>query len=153
MQPRTSLGAKLRFAVLERDKFTCRYCGRKAPDVVLHVEHITSVHSGGTNSLNNLIASCSDCNLGKGKQSLDNATSIELAAPASWTMTLRDAVKISGLSAPFLSRAIKAGKLPAIKVGRAGQRKYYKIRREQLEKFILDCEAACVLEGTQQVAV
>ncbi|MFI5038151.1 MAG: HNH endonuclease, partial [Solirubrobacterales bacterium] len=39
---RDPLPAQLRFRVLERDGFRCRYCGRTAsePGVVLHVDHV-----------------------------------------------------------------------------------------------------------------
>ncbi len=57
---------KKRFEILERDKFTCRYCGKKAPDVVLEVDHIIPVSKGGTNAKTNLITSCRKCNQGKG---------------------------------------------------------------------------------------
>lgn len=40
---REPVGKKLRFEVFKRDKFTCQYCGAKAPDVVLHVDHIQAV--------------------------------------------------------------------------------------------------------------
>lgn len=56
----------LRFDVLARDEYTCRYCGRKAPDVVLHVDHIVPVARGGTNEPANLVTACRDCNEGKG---------------------------------------------------------------------------------------
>lgn len=56
---------KVRFEVLKRDKFTCRYCGAKAPDVVLHVDHIQPRSKGGTNDLMNLVTACKDCNNGK----------------------------------------------------------------------------------------
>lgn len=56
---------KLRFEVLNRDNFTCRYCGRKAPEVILHIDHITPKSEGGTNALENLATACEECNLGK----------------------------------------------------------------------------------------
>ncbi len=56
---------KMRFDVLHRDKFTCRYCGRSAPDVILQVDHIFPKSKGGSNTLENLITSCVDCNIGK----------------------------------------------------------------------------------------
>ena len=39
---RAPISAKLRFSVLMRDGFRCRYCGRTAsePEVVLHVDHV-----------------------------------------------------------------------------------------------------------------
>lgn len=72
---RKSLGKKLRFEVFKRDSFTCQYCGKKAPDVILHVDHIEPVADGGTNEIVNLITACVDCNLGKGRRPLsDDAT-------------------------------------------------------------------------------
>lgn len=56
---------KLRWQVLRRDNFTCQYCGQKAPDVPLEVDHKVELCDGGTNSLNNLITSCWSCNRGK----------------------------------------------------------------------------------------
>ncbi len=38
---------KVRFEVLARDKFTCQYCGRKAPDVVLEIDHFYPRSKGG----------------------------------------------------------------------------------------------------------
>lgn len=36
MAKRKTVSNELRFEVFKRDKFTCQYCGRKAPDVVLN---------------------------------------------------------------------------------------------------------------------
>lgn len=65
MAERKNLSKKIRFEVFKRDKFTCQYCGRMAPDVVLEVDHINPVSKGGKNDLLNLITSCQDCNRGK----------------------------------------------------------------------------------------
>lgn len=70
MAERKAIGKKMRFEVFKRDKFTCQYCGRKAPDVVLEVDHIKPVAEGGKNTILNLITSCRDCNRGKGKARL-----------------------------------------------------------------------------------
>lgn len=67
---RKPLSKKIRFAVFKRDKFTCQYCGRMSPDVILEVDHITPVSQGGDDSILNLITSCRDCNRGKGKERL-----------------------------------------------------------------------------------
>ena len=56
---------KMRFAALTRDKFTCQYCGRKAPDVILEVDHIHPRSKGGLDKLENYRTSCKDCNIGK----------------------------------------------------------------------------------------
>lgn len=57
---------RMRWNVLKRDDFTCQYCGRKAPNVELEVDHIVPGSKGGKYIENNLITSCFDCNRGKG---------------------------------------------------------------------------------------
>lgn len=45
---REPIPAQLRFQVLQRDGFRCRYCGRSAQDgAVLHVDHVVPVALGG----------------------------------------------------------------------------------------------------------
>lgn len=70
---RKAVPKKTRFEVFKRDAFTCQYCGCKAPDVVLHCDHVHPVAEGGTNDLMNLITACEDCNGGKGARLLDDA--------------------------------------------------------------------------------
>lgn len=69
---RRPISVKTRFEVFKRDNFTCQYCGAHPPDVLLHVDHINPVSNGGQNDEVNLITSCQDCNLGKGKRLLSN---------------------------------------------------------------------------------
>lgn len=57
---------RARFDILARDNYTCRYCGRQAPSVVLHVDHVIPVVKGGTDDPDNLVTACYDCNEGKG---------------------------------------------------------------------------------------
>jgi hypothetical protein len=54
-----------RFRVLVRDNFTCRYCGRSAPDVVLEVDHRVPRCRGGLDNEWNLVAACLECNRSK----------------------------------------------------------------------------------------
>lgn len=70
MAERKPLSKKIRFEVFKRDKFTCQYCGRMSPDVILEVDHMNPVAQGGDNDILNLITSCRDCNRGKGKNLL-----------------------------------------------------------------------------------
>lgn len=63
--PARNLSRRLRFAVLFRDRFTCQYCGRKAPEVTLHADHRNPYSLGGEHSMENLLTACSECNLGK----------------------------------------------------------------------------------------
>lgn len=69
---RKAISKKVRFEVFKRDSFTCQYCGKAAPDVILHIDHIDPVSKGGDNSIINLITSCADCNGGKSNRALDD---------------------------------------------------------------------------------
>ena len=60
-----SVSKALRFEVLRRDKLTCRYCGLTASEAELHVDHIHPKTLGGTDTLDNLVTACKDCNIGK----------------------------------------------------------------------------------------
>lgn len=73
---RKPLSKRTRFEVFKRDKFCCQYCGAKAPDVVLHVDHIHPVALGGKNDALNLITSCAACNGGKGATSIADGSAI-----------------------------------------------------------------------------
>jgi len=61
----TTNGYATRWQILERDDFTCQYCGQSAPNVVLHVEHRAELCTGGEYTLDNLVTACSACNQGK----------------------------------------------------------------------------------------
>jgi len=63
---KSKISNRKRFKVLSRDSFACRYCGRKPPDVELHIDHINPTSKGGSSDIENLATSCSDCNTGKG---------------------------------------------------------------------------------------
>lgn len=71
--PRQSTGKRTRFEVFDRDHFTCQYCGAQPPAVVLVIDHITAVASGGGNSPDNLITACEPCNQGKATRTLGTA--------------------------------------------------------------------------------
>ena len=69
-QLREPVSKRLRFNVFKRDGFTCVYCGRKTPDVVLEIDHIVPVSKGGNSAIENLSTACMDCNRGKSDKSL-----------------------------------------------------------------------------------
>jgi 5-methylcytosine-specific restriction endonuclease McrA len=52
----------LRGAVLDRDGWTCCYCGREATEV----DHVEPRARGGATTPANLVAACRPCNKGKG---------------------------------------------------------------------------------------
>ena len=74
MGKRKALSKKVRFEVLKRDKFTCKWCGKSAvqDDVVLEIDHILPVKEGGDNHMLNLVTSCFDCNRGKSANKIDD---------------------------------------------------------------------------------
>lgn len=74
---RAGITKKVRFEVFKRDSFKCQYCGKSAPDVILHVDHINPVSKGGDNDIMNLITACEDCNQGKKARTLDDKSIIE----------------------------------------------------------------------------
>lgn len=65
-----AISKKIRFSVFKRDGFTCGYCGKTPPAVVLEVDHIIPKAEGGKDGLDNLITACFDCNRGKGSDKL-----------------------------------------------------------------------------------
>lgn len=74
---RVGLSKRIRFEVFKRDKFTCQYCGQKAPEIILHVDHIEPVAKGGANEIVNLITSCQGCNAGKSDKQLSDGSALE----------------------------------------------------------------------------
>lgn len=69
-QPKTGRdpSLRLRWHVLQRDRFTCCACGTSPAiklGVELHVDHIIPWSKGGETTLSNLQTLCSVCNLGK----------------------------------------------------------------------------------------
>lgn len=74
---RQPVSKRTRFEVFKRDAFTCQYCGKSAPDVILEVDHIDPVSKGGKNHLLNLVTSCWDCNRGKSNVKLSDNSVVE----------------------------------------------------------------------------
>ncbi len=62
--------------ILERDGYTCIYCGATIADnprVIFHVDHIVPLSRGGTDAISNLVTTCHHCNTSKGAKLLDAA--------------------------------------------------------------------------------
>ena len=74
---RKEVSKRMRFEVFKRDNFTCQYCGRMAPDVVLQVDHIKPVAKCGKNEMINLVTSCFDCNNGKSDIELSDDAAVK----------------------------------------------------------------------------
>lgn len=54
---------ELRDFIFKRDGYICRYCGSK--DKPFHLDHVYPVSRGGETTADNLVTSCSSCNLKK----------------------------------------------------------------------------------------
>lgn len=63
--------SKIRFEIFKRDKFICQYCGAKSPDVILQIDHKIALAKGGSDSPENLITACLNCNKGKASNDLN----------------------------------------------------------------------------------
>lgn len=72
----------LRFQILRRDNYTCRTCGRSAPEVKLHVDHVVPEALGGRSEASNLQTLCADCNGGKSATPPDAAQVEQVSADA-----------------------------------------------------------------------
>lgn len=72
-----SVSQRVRFEIFKRDKFTCQYCGRSAPDVILEVDHMQPVSKDGTDDPLNLVTSCYNCNHGKSNRLLSDDTAVK----------------------------------------------------------------------------
>ena len=77
-----TLSVKTRFEVFKRDRFTCQYCGKHPPDVLLEADHITPRAAGGSDAIENLTTACTDCNRGKGARMLEEGTAPAISGSA-----------------------------------------------------------------------
>ena len=64
---REAISPLLRYYILNRDGFDCRYCeDGDYCERELHIDHINPISNGGTNHRCNLATACKNCNLSKG---------------------------------------------------------------------------------------
>jgi hypothetical protein len=63
IQGRIKIGEELRWKVLKRDGYKCRYCGRDVGP--FHMDHVYPVVKGGETSYRNLVTACDKCNMHK----------------------------------------------------------------------------------------
>lgn len=57
-----------RFNVFLRDRFSCQYCAHPFPTQELTFDHVVPRSKGGRTTWENVVTSCSACNLRKGNQ-------------------------------------------------------------------------------------
>ncbi len=67
---------KLRFNILARDNFKCVYCGRNPVEhnTVLHIDHRYPKSKGGSDTADNFVTACAECNMGKSNTVLGELT-------------------------------------------------------------------------------
>lgn len=65
MRSHGKISPGLRYRIMQRDRFRCRYCGKTAGETPLHVDHVQPVSAGGSSNSLNLVTACKGCNLGK----------------------------------------------------------------------------------------
>ncbi len=83
---------RLRFEVLKRDGYACRYC--HATDNPLTIDHVVPVALGGTDEPDNLVAACRDCNAGKSSTPSDAETVASVAEDAvRWAKAMQEATR------------------------------------------------------------
>jgi len=51
-----------RFKVYERDEYKCRYCEKQLTRFTVTLDHVKPIADGGTNSFDNLVTACLNCN-------------------------------------------------------------------------------------------
>lgn len=56
---------RLRYEILRRDGFRCRYCGATPAETELRVDHVVPEALGGASAPSNLATACDPCNTGK----------------------------------------------------------------------------------------
>lgn len=57
--------------LMHRDHYSCQYC--KVKTIELTIDHVTPRSKGGTDSWDNVVASCQRCNVKKGDRTLKEA--------------------------------------------------------------------------------
>lgn len=60
--PRNKLSHEERIAILEKTDSRCHICGGKVAENDFHADHVSSHSKGGSNDIDNYLASCSFCN-------------------------------------------------------------------------------------------
>lgn len=104
-----ALSARMRYEILRRDDFTCRYCGAKPPDVRLVVDHVVPESLGGSSTPDNLTCACVDCNSGKGSAPPESVKVAEVAADAErFAAAMAQAVQNRAQPSPEVSGYVNA---------------------------------------------
>lgn len=100
---------RLRFEILRRDHYRCRYCGATAEDATLVVDHVLPEALGGLTEAANLVTACTACNSGKSSVAPDQPIVEEVAQDAErWTRAVELVAKRRGEHHQFIADAVEA---------------------------------------------
>lgn len=103
-----AVSKRLRYEILRRDNHACRYCGAKASEVKLTVDHVVPQSLGGSDDPDNLAAACTACNGGKAASNPDAPLVKDVSADAlRWAAAIKAAAEdmLSDLDRRDLARA------------------------------------------------
>lgn len=89
MRRREKISDGLRFRVLSRDGFRCRYCGAHGSETQLQIDHVVPVTAGGKNHERNLVTACKSCNSGKRAKTLEESPCL-VASPGECLRNIDD---------------------------------------------------------------
>ena len=70
-----------RLKIFERDEFKCKYCGKQLTRFSATLDHIQPISKGGTNSIDNLITACLQCNSSRGNRPVMEALTVTSSGP------------------------------------------------------------------------
>jgi len=100
---------RLRFEVLRRDGYRCRYCGATAEDTALTIDHVLPEALGGLTEAANLATACAACNSGKSSVAPDQPIIEEVAHDAErWTRAIEVVAKWRGEHHQLIADAVEA---------------------------------------------
>lgn len=150
MATRIAISKKKRFEVFKRDFFTCQYCGATPPSVILQVDHINPVKSGGGNSMDNLITACQPCNLGKSATPL---TSVPKSLSDKAAEVAEKEAQLLGYNKVLTDRADRiatdAWEVVASLEGVDEVDSYNRLRLQSIKRFLGRMPAAHVIEAAE----
>lgn len=69
--PRRFVTTNMKKHVLERDGYTCHYCGGSLGLEEAVADHVVPWKDGGRTEVGNLVAACRDCNRAKGNMRIE----------------------------------------------------------------------------------
>lgn len=99
--------------VYMRDEYTCQYCGRRPGVKELNLDHVLPRSRGGRSTWENLVTSCRQCNLKKGRSMPEEADMQLRKRPLrpSWSLALSLAAQRRRFVEwePFLAEVAPAG--------------------------------------------